>query len=286
LRPQGAAGTVDLPPFRDWLVDLVPANPVRALADGAMLPILVFTIAFALALRRVSGPAREMVARTFEAIKETTFVLIGWILAVAPIGVFALVLALTARLGAAAAGALGYFVLIACVLVIVATLALYIVVATVGRSSVRAFAKAIAPAQAVGFTTRSSLAALPALVAGAEKLGLPAALSGLVLPLGVSVFKYASPIVRIVGTFFVAKLYGIELGPGQIASIAAALGVLSFYSPGIPSGGLFVMAPIYLAFGLPIEGVGILIALDFIPDMFLTTANVTADLAVTVLLAR
>jgi Na+/H+-dicarboxylate symporter len=243
-------------------------------------------MAFALALRRVSGPAREVVARTFEAIRETAVVLIGWILAVAPIGVFALVLALTSRLGAAAAGALGYFVLIACVLVIVATLALYVVVAAVGRTSVRAFARAIAPAQAVGFTTRSSLAALPALVAGAEKLGVPAALSGLVLPLGVSVFKYASPIVRIVGTFFVAKLYGIELGPAQIAAIAAALGVLSFYSPGIPSGGLFVMSPIYLAFGLPIEGVGILIALDFIPDMFLTTANVTADLAVPVLLAR
>jgi Na+/H+-dicarboxylate symporter len=80
--------------------------------------------------------------------------------------------------------------------------------------------------------------------------------------------------------------YGIELAPAQIAAIAAALGILSFYSPGIPSGGLFIMTPIYLAFGLPIEGVGILIALDFIPDMFLTTANVTADLVVTVLMAR
>jgi Na+/H+-dicarboxylate symporter len=103
-------------------------------------------------------------------------------------------------------GALGYFVLTACALVIVALLALYIVVATAGGMPVRAFAKAIAPAQAVGFTTRSSLASLPALVAGAEKLGLPTSLSGLTLPLGVSVFKYASPIVRIVGTLFVARL--------------------------------------------------------------------------------
>jgi Na+/H+-dicarboxylate symporter len=286
LRPEGATNTVALPPFRNWLVDLVPANPIKALADGAMLPIIVFTIAFGLALSRVTGAARDVVASTFEAIKETMFVLIGWILAVAPIGVFALVLSLTARVGASAAGALGYFVLIACILLVIANLALYIVIAVFGRVRVRDFARAVAPAQAVGFTTRSSLAALPALVAGAEKLGLPSSLSGLTLPLGVSVFKYASPIVRIVGTLFVARLYGIELGPGQVAAIAAAIGILSFYSPGIPSGGLFVMTPLYLAFGLPIEGVGILIALDFIPDMFLTTANVTADLTVAVLMSQ
>jgi proton glutamate symport protein len=286
LRPSGPPRAVELPPFRNWLVDLVPTNPVKSLADGSMLPILVFTIAFALALNRITGPGRDVVTRAFNAIKETMFVLIGWILAVGPIGVFALVLALTARMGAAAAGALGYFVLIACVLLVVSIIALYPVVAAFGRVSLRAFARALAPAQAVAFTTRSSLAALPALVTGADKLGLPQAVSGLTLPLGVSVFKYSSPIARIVGTLFIAKLYGIPLSPGQIAAIALALGILSFYSPGIPSGGLFVLTPVYVAFGLPVEGVGILIALDFIPDMFITTSNVTADQVVTVLMSR
>jgi Na+/H+-dicarboxylate symporter len=72
----------------------------------------------------------------------------------------------------------------------------------------------------------------------------------------------------------------VELGPVEVAAIAAAMGAFSFYSPGIPSGGLFIMAPIYQAFGLPLEGIGILIALDLLPDMILTVANVTGDMAV------
>ena len=85
---------------------------------------------------------------------------------------------------------------------------------------------------------------------------------------------------RIVGTFFVASLFGVELGVAEIVALSAGMGILSFYSPGIPSGGLFVMAPLWMAFGLPMEGIGILIALDLIPDMILTVANVTGDMAV------
>ena len=282
----GAAASVELPPFRNWLIDLIPTNPIKAAADGTLLPLIVFTVAIALALGRASQQNRAALLSAFEAIKEAMFVLIGWILAAGPIGIFALVLPLTVRLGASAAGAVGYFVLIDCVLLLIALIALYPFAAVFARIPVRAFARAIAPAQVVAFTTRSSLAALPAMVTGAEKLGIPARVAGLVLPLGVSIFKYASPISRIVGTLFIAKLYGIELGPAQIAGVAAALGILSFYSPGIPSGGLFVMTPIYLALGLPVEGVGILIALDIIPDMFLSTANATADFTLAAVLAR
>ena len=143
------------------------------------------------------------------------------------------------------------------------------------------FAKACAPAQAVGFSTRSSLASLPVMLEEADRtLGLKDEVSGLILPAAVSVFKYASPTSRIVGTFFVASLFGVELGPVEIASLSAGMGLLSFYSPGIPSGGLFVVAPLWMAFGLPMEGIGILIALDLIPDMILTVTNVTGDMAV------
>jgi len=156
-----------------------------------------------------------------------------------------------------------------------------------GGISVREFARAAAPAQAVGFSTRSSLATLPVLVEEAEDtLGLPESVTGLALPAAVSVFKYASPIVRITGTFFVASLFGIDLGLVEGLTIMVGVAALSFYSPGIPSGGLFVMAPLYQALGLPIEGIGILIALDIVPDMFITGSNVTADLAVAALLAQ
>ena len=88
------------------------------------------------------------------------------------------------------------------------------------------------------------------------------------------------------GTFFVAALFGVELGLTETVALVAGIAALSFYSPGIPSGGLFVMAPLYQAFGLPLEGIGILIALDIVPDMFITASNVTADLAVAALVDR
>src|SRR5690606_4886046 len=181
----------------------------------------------------------------------------------------------------------GYFVAAAALLVTGALVALYPATAYFARIPIRDFARGCAPAQAVGFSTRSSLAALPALIEGAKQpLRLPAAVTGLALPAAVSIFKFASPIVRLTGTLFVARLYGIELSGLQLVAIAAAVGVLSFYSPGIPSGGLFVMTPLYLEFGLPVEGIGLLIALDLVPDMFITAANVTANMTVAGILAR
>ncbi len=119
-----------------------------------------------------------------------------------------------------------------------------------------------------------------------HELKLEPQVSGIALPVATALFKYASPVARITGTFFVARLFGIDLGVGEIAVITAAIAALSFYSPGIPSGGLFIMAPIYIALKLPIEGIGLLIALDMIPDMFITTANVTANMAVATVLGR
>ncbi|MCJ7629758.1 MAG: dicarboxylate/amino acid:cation symporter, partial [Longimicrobiales bacterium] len=202
-------------------------------------------------------------------------------LATAPIGVFALTLTLAAQTGASVISAVAGFLAVAVILLTTAALALYPLVKVFGGFPMTVFAKACAPAQAVGFSTRSSLASLPVMLEEADRtLGLKPEVSGLILPAAVSVFKYASPTSRIIGTFFVASLFGVELGPLEIASLSAGMGLLSFYSPGIPSGGLFVVAPLWMAFGLPMEGVGILIALDLIPDMFLTVANVTGDMAV------
>jgi Na+/H+-dicarboxylate symporter len=212
--------------------------------------------------------------------------LIHWILVVGPIGVFALALPLTARLGSAAAGAIGYFIVSTSVLLVGGTGLLYLLVALWGRMPVSEFARACAPVQAVAISTRSSLASLPALLESARTLRMPPRIAGLTIPLGVSVFKYGSPIARVTGTLFVSKLYGIELEGVQLIALAAALTILPFYSPGIPSGGLLVMTPVYMALGLPVEGIGLLIAVDPIPDMFLTVANVTAILTSATLLSR
>jgi Na+/H+-dicarboxylate symporter len=280
------ASTAELPPFRDWLVSLVPANPFRAAADGAVLPLLVFTGLFAAALLQVSEQHRQLVVSFFAAIKDAMFVLIAWVMAVAPFGIFALVFPLSSTLGLSAITVLGSFIAIVCSLVVLLMLSLYPIAWFAAGIPPKKFARTIAPVQAIGFSTRSSLASLPATIAATEVLEISQKVSGLVLPVAVTLFKFASPVARTTGTYFIASLYGIELNVLELIVVALSIGLLSFYSPGIPSGGLLIMAPVYLSLGLPVEGIGILIAIDLIVDMFITAANVTANVTAAAVLAN
>jgi proton glutamate symport protein len=279
-------GSSELPPFRDWLVALIPINPVRAAADNAVLPLIVFTGLFSMALLTIKTEQRTHLVGFFSAIKETMFVLIAWIMRLAPIGIFALVFPLAATLGVSAISVLGSFIVIVCALITAFTLALYPLAVYIGEIKLRDFARALAPAQIIGFSTRSSLAALPACFTATETLGISNKVSGVVLPIAVTLFKFASPIARTAGTYFVASLYGIDLTNYELFIIAAAIGLFSFYSPAMPSGGLLIMAPVYISLGLPVQGIGILIAVDLIVDMFITAANVSANVTVTAILSK
>lgn len=279
-------GSTELPPFRDWLVALIPINPIRAAADNAVLPLMIFTGLFSMALLKIENEQRAHVVGFFSAIKETMFVLIAWIMLLAPIGIFALVFPLAATLGISAISVLGSFIVIVCALITIFTLALYPLASYIAGIGLRDFARALAPAQIIGFSTRSSLAALPACFTATEVLGIPSKVSGVVLPIAVTLFKFASPIARTAGTYFVASLYGIDLTIYELFIIAAAIGLFSFYSPAIPSGGLLIMAPVYISLGLPVQGIGILIAIDLIVDMFITAANVSANVTVAAILSK
>ena len=202
-------------------------------------------------------------------------------------GVFALAFPLAARLGAAAAGALGYFVALSAAMCLVLLLAVYPLAVVAGRVPLRRFARAAAPAQAVAFGSRSSLASLPALIDGAERrLGLPPAVTGFCLPLAVSTFKLGAPVVMLVGLLVMGRLYGVPIDAADLAQATAAAALLSFSAPGVPGGALLVAAPIFATAGVPLEALGLLLAVDTIPDMFRAPANVTADLAVAAILAR
>jgi Na+/H+-dicarboxylate symporter len=164
---------------------------------------------------------------------------------------------------------------------------LYPVAAALGRISMRRFAVASIPAQAVGFSSRSSFAALPAMIAGATNtLGIPTAVSGFVLPFAVAVFRVSTPIGWMVSVLFLGRLYGVEIDTAQLVSLLLTSVLLSYSVPGIPSGSLFLLAPVLVSFGLPAEGVGILIAVDAIPDLFKTTVNVTSHMTVVAALGR
>ena len=279
-------GSSELPPFRDWLVALIPINPIRAAVNNAILPLMIFTGLFSMALLKIKTKERAAIVSFFTAIKDSMFVLIGWIMMLAPVGIFALVFPLAATLGVSAISVLGSFIVIVSSLIVVFTLALYPLAVYIGRIPLRDFTRALAPAQIVGFSTRSSLAALPASFTATEALGISSRVSGMVLPIAVTLFHFASPMGRTAGTYFVASLYGIDLSIYELFIIAAAIGLLSFYSPAIPSGGLLIMAPVYISLGLPVEGIGILIAIDLIVDMFITAANVSANVTVAAMLSR
>jgi Na+/H+-dicarboxylate symporter len=136
-------------------------------------------------------------------------------------------------------------------------------------------------------STSSSLAALPALVEGAEReLELPERVTGFVLPLAVSMFKIAGPVSWTVGALFIGWFYGVPLGVRELGTIAVASVFLGFAGPGIPRGAFISLAPLFVAIGLPAEGIGILIAVDAIPDIFSTVLNTTGNLAATAIVAR
>ncbi|MBI2072391.1 MAG: cation:dicarboxylase symporter family transporter [Gemmatimonadetes bacterium] len=285
----GAAGTgaPQMPSLVQRIVEMVPANPVKAAADGAMLPLVVFTLLLGLALTRLEPGRREPVVQWFQAVADAMLVLVNWVLIVAPIGILGLAVGLGFRMGAAAAGALLHYVITLSAMLLVYILALYPVAVLLGKAPIRTFAGAAAPAQAVAFSSRSSLAALPAMITGAkDRLGLPAAVTGFALPLAVSVFRVNVPIAWVVGVLFLGKLYGVPLDLAPLGGLIVTSTLISFSVPGIPSASLFLMAPVVVDLGLPAEGVGILIAVDAIPDLFKTTANVTAHLASVTILAR
>lgn len=285
LRSSTTAPAAQVPGFRDWLVGLVPSNLVAAGASGAMLPLIVATLLFGAAAGRLPAPQRDLLDRGARAVADLTLVVVRWVLALAPVGVLALALPLALRLGLAAIGAVAAYVVITVVMSLAAILALYPLVATRGVP-VRAFARAVLPAQGIAVSARSSLAALPALIEGGASLGLPRPVLGFFLPFSTSLFRLGAAVALPAGVLFIARLYGVVLSPADLATVGVTSVLLSFSVPGIPGGSILIMAPVLLGVGLPVEGIGILLAVDTIPDMVRTTANVTGSMAAAALLGR
>ena len=211
---------------------------------------------------------------------------VRWLIALAPIDVFTLVAPTAARLGASLAGALGYYVLAYTGLMILTGAVMCVAGALGGGVGLRRFLRAAFPAQAVAFSSSSSLASLPALIDSADRLDIPPSLSGFVLPLAVSSFKVCIAVSWLAGTLFLARLYGVPLGIGDHFTVVAAAVALSFATPGVPNGAFLLLAPVLASVGIPAAGVALLIAVDAIPDLFATAANVSADFAAVAIVRR
>ncbi|MFN8571725.1 MAG: dicarboxylate/amino acid:cation symporter [Gemmatimonadaceae bacterium] len=281
----GAAAA--MPSLTQRIIDMVPFNPVKAAVDGAMLPLIVFAIAMGAALASLDPSRRDPVVRLFRGIGDAMLVLVQWVLALAPIGILALTFSLGARMGAESAGALLYYVVVLSGVMLAYMGVLYPIAVVFGGVSIRDFAAAAAPAQAVAISSRSSLAALPSLITGArERLRLPAVACDFLLPLSVAVFRCNVSLAWVVGILFLGQLYGVPIDLTAMATVVVTSSLISFSVPGLPSASLFLLAPFLTSLGIPAEGAGILIALDLVPDMFKTSVNVTSQLAATAIALR
>ena len=271
------------PALGEWFAAVIPSNVIAAAAASAMLPLVVFALFFGFALTRIEPSRRARLVELFQAIADTMIVIVRWLLWIAPLGVFALMFAVCAHVGVGMLGAVGYYIALQCTLYICVTLMLYLV-AHVSGTPLRRFAAGVLPAQTIAASTQSSLASLPAMVDSARvRLGYPLEIASLVLPMAVSLFRITSPIQYIGVTAFVAWIYGVDLGAAQLAGCAALAVVISLGSVGLPGQVSFMATnmPVVQAAGLPVEPLGLLLAVDTIPDVFATLGNVTGDIAAT-----
>jgi Na+/H+-dicarboxylate symporter len=268
-----------VPGFAEWITGIIPANPIKVAADGSVLPLVVFTLLVALALLTLPADRRDPVVAFFRGLGDAMLAIVRVVIRLSPIGVFALMLPLARRTGGAFVGAIGYYVAAMSIGQLAMAALLYPVAAVFGGVSVARFARGVLPSQTVAFSSSSSLASLPALLDGADRLlGLPARVADVVLPLAVSTFKIGLPLMWVMAGVFLARFYGIPLPPLQLVVIALTAILTSFSTPGVPHGWLLMIAPLVAAMGIPPEGIGFLIAVDAIVDRFATTLNVTGDM--------
>lgn len=278
----------EVPPFSEFLRALIPTNAIAAAAEDAVLPLMIFALAFAFAITRLPENQRVMLDQFFNAVANALLILIKWVLALAPIGVFALALGVGAKAGLAAFGALLHYVVIVSSVGAVIWLCSYILTWVVAKRSPIAFFKASAPAQAVAISTQSSLASLPAMVSGVKAMGVGERSADVVLPIAVALFRATGPCMNLAVAIYVAHLLGIELSFSALAIGTVVAAITTMGAVSLPGSISFItsIAPICIAMGLPIEPLVLLLAIETFPDIMRTVANVSMNMSVTATIAK
>ena len=268
----------------DALIGLIAPNLAAAAAEGAIPPLAIFALLFGIAAARLPAERTRTVLDTLAQAAEIILVIVGWVLALAPIGVAALGFTLGARLGLGAGSALVSYVGTQIAVTAVLGVSMYALAILAGRVPAGLFARAALEPQTVAASTQSSLAALPAMLAAAGRLSThgSASAANAVLPLAVALFRLAAPASIVVVTLATAHITGTPLSATTLATIAglAILGTLII--AGLPNQTTFfaAYAPPLLAAHLPVDLLPLFLAVDVICDIAYTVTNVTADLAV------
>jgi Na+/H+-dicarboxylate symporter len=270
-----------------WVRDLASSSLKSSVTEGCILPILAATVAVAIAMRQLPATSRARFVKFFKKVSDATLAAVRWLFYALPVVVFILMSAVYSRTGSLIVRGIGYYVLTVSGTLLAFAVLQYFIVWFAAGISIPRFARSLWAAQGAAVTTRSSLASLPPLLDGAlYRAGVPAAVAAFVLPLSVSTFKASQSLYPLFKLIFLAHLFGISLRPASLLAFVAGVFVLSFAAPGVPSGGSVHTIPLLLALGIPIQGIILFNSVEAIPDIFETLLNVTADMAVAVIVNR
>jgi Na+/H+-dicarboxylate symporter len=283
----GTSVEAKIPPPGEIILGLVPSNVFASLAAGSILPVVVFAILFGLGMRHIAERSQERVAELVEAISDIMFMIVRWILELAPIGAFGLVVATAHETGVAMLWGLATYLRHLLIVVAVMLALAYPVAALWGRTGFWRFAKGAAPSQLVAASTQSSVGSLPVMLESTRTLGVSDDVSNVTLPLAVSVFRFSGPTYTLTVAAYAAAAAGLspDLNSLALASLLALL--MEFAAVGLPNQVSFiaVAAPAFAVLGAPLGFLPVMLAVDTIPDIVGTTANVTGDLAAATVVA-
>lgn len=282
------AGVPAIPGLGAFIESLVPANVVAAASGGAILPTLVFFVLFALATTRLPRAQGTQIQLLFEGIAGAVMVMIGWVLALAPLGVFALSLTVAAQSGGSAIGMLAHYIALVSGIGGVVLLGSYVLVVAVARVPLGAYVRAMLPVQAVALSTQSSLASLPAMLAACRRLGIADANAEFVLPLAVALFRATGPAMNLAVAIYVARLSGVALTPTMLAAGVIVACLTTLGAPSISGTVSFIssIGPVALAMGVPVAPLALLVAVEMLPDLMRTLGNVGMDVAAAAVVNR
>jgi len=267
--------------------DIMPTNPFDALARGDMLQIVVFALLLGIALTHLPKERTRSILGAVHTLAEAFTAIVRGILHFAPLGVYCVIVPVVANLGFDALRSLGAYCVTVLVGLAVIPLAIHpAVVKIFSPLPIRRFFRGIAQVQMVAFSSSSSAATLPVTIqAVRDKLGVPADIAGFVCALGAKIDMDGTASMQAVATVFLAQFYGMDLSIAQQGTIVITAAVSAIGSPGIPSGGMVMLVIVLRTYGVPAEGIGMILAVDRVLDMCRTIVNVTGDAAVSVAVA-
>ena len=275
------------PSVKDVLINIFPTNPIQAMAEGNMLQIIVFSILMGVAVSR-SGEAGRKTLDVFESFNQVIMTMVGFLMHLAPYGVFCLLAKIFSELGIGAVLDLAkYFFTVVLVLGLHCLGVYTLLLKALSGLNPWTFLKNVRPAMLFGFSTASSNATIPVTLNVAEKrIGVDNSIASFTVPLGATINMDGTAIMQGVATVFIAQAFGIDISMGGYLAIIATATLASVGTAGVPGVGLITLSMVLQQVGVPVEGIALIIGVDRLLDMIRTAVNITGDCMVTTVVAK